>query len=190
MRKSAILNLKWEHIDLNERKIYLTSESSKNKKPHVLPISDRLFEILVDLNQKNKKIGSEYVFLYYDPHTGKHRKIDHITKFRKAVENAGIEDFKFHDLRHTFATRLSEKIDDPFLLSSLLTHSSVRMTKAYVNTQHNRKLDAVNRLNSDNGNGQEQDFGTILVPMRLKKLLEKHPDYCKKLLNYLESMEF
>ena len=51
--------------------------------------------------------------------------------FKKALQKAGIEDFHFHDLRHTFATRLAQNGVDIYTISKLLGHKDIRMTERY-----------------------------------------------------------
>ena len=51
--------------------------------------------------------------------------------FKKALQKAGIEDFHFHDLRHTFATRLAQNGVDIYTISKLLGHKDIQMTQRY-----------------------------------------------------------
>jgi integrase len=60
--------------------------------------------------------------------------------FRTAVKNAGIEDFRFHDLRHTFSSRLIMKGGDFKDVQELLGHKTMTMTLRYVHlSQHHKK---------------------------------------------------
>ncbi|MCL6566384.1 MAG: tyrosine-type recombinase/integrase [Acidobacteriia bacterium] len=64
----------------------------------------------------------------------------------EAVREAGIEDFRWHDLRHTFATRLREKgvpLED---IADLLGHKGLAMTRRYAHTNLERLHQAVGRL--------------------------------------------
>ncbi|MHC4322256.1 MAG: tyrosine-type recombinase/integrase [Planctomycetota bacterium] len=51
--------------------------------------------------------------------------------FRRTAKNAGIEDFRFHDLRHTFATRSAQAGVDLYKISKLLGHKDIKMTQRY-----------------------------------------------------------
>ena len=64
----------------------------------------------------------------------------------KALENAGIEDFRFHDLRHTAATRMGEAGIDPFTIAAILSHKSIAMTASYTHATQQAKLRAVAAL--------------------------------------------
>jgi integrase len=68
------------------------------------------------------------------------------TAFTGAVRDAGLEDFRFHDLRHTFATRLNESGVDPYTIRDLLGHSTTTMTGDYTHTSPERRREAINAM--------------------------------------------
>jgi site-specific recombinase XerD len=51
--------------------------------------------------------------------------------FEDLLERAGIQDFRFHDLRHTFASRYMMKGGDLYELAKILGHSNIKMTERY-----------------------------------------------------------
>jgi integrase len=53
------------------------------------------------------------------------------TNFKRAIERAGLVDLRIHDLRHTAATRLSEKLPNLLELSAVTGHKSLAMLKRY-----------------------------------------------------------
>ena len=63
--------------------------------------------------------------------------------FAAAVCDAGLEDFRFHDLRHTFATRLNQAGADPFAIRDLLGHSTAVMTADYTHSTHEGRQQAI-----------------------------------------------
>ena len=63
-----------------------------------------------------------------------------------AVRDAGLDDFRFHDLRHTFATRLNESGADPYTIRDLLGHSSTTMTENYTHTSHETRQRAIEAM--------------------------------------------
>jgi len=65
------------------------------------------------------------------------------TGFKGACRRAGITDLRFHDLRHTFASRLVEKGVDIETLKELLGHHSITITQRYIHSNDERKRAAV-----------------------------------------------
>ena len=66
--------------------------------------------------------------------------------FTPAVKRAGIQDFRWHDLRHTFASRLVMKGVDIRTLQELLGHADIRMTLRYAYLSPVHLLDAMEKL--------------------------------------------
>ena len=118
MRRGEILNLKWGDIDLKRRLV--TVHKSKNGAKRAIPLSNVLCEIL----RETKVIDiSGKVF----PVTVSALK----DGFCRAVEKAGLEDFHFHDLRHTFTTRIVQNGIDLYVVKELLGHKTITMTMRY-----------------------------------------------------------
>src|SRR4051794_36001425 len=91
---------------------------TKNDKPRVVPLTKRALEILSSLRQDAP--DEERIF---DPkRTGRKRR-QLMACFQAAVQAAGLSDFHFHDLRHTFATRLRAANVHPYDIADLLGHS-------------------------------------------------------------------
>jgi integrase len=151
MRKSEILGLKWDQI----RNGFIYLHETKPKESRQIPINDDL-EALFD---RIKGRGTVYAF----PHSGKPKKqhlnsndvftyngkpIDDVKgSFNNAVKGAGIVDFKFHDLRHTFASQVLLRGGDLKDIQELLGHSTMTMTLRYAHLTQEHKKKAVNLLN-------------------------------------------
>ena len=96
MRLGEILRLKWSQIDLNTRRIRV--ENTKSGKNRLIEINQNLYDVL-----RLKNGQSPYVFP--NPDTGK--PLTTVKRaFKSACRRAGIEGLRFHDMRHTFGTRL------------------------------------------------------------------------------------
>ena len=121
MRKGEILSLKWENIKLSKRCIHL--EDSKAGKSRDVPMNGLVIEALSAIPQ-----NSEYVF--FNSRTGGPIQ-DVKTAFKTACKNAEIRGLRFHDLRHTAATRMVEARVDLVTVSKILGHSSIQMTMRY-----------------------------------------------------------
>lgn len=138
MRKEEILSLRWDkHIDLNHGFILL--DITKNGERRELPINKTLCETLKEL--KSNKISS-YVFA---DKTGRRYKEVH-KSFKTALGKAGICDFKFHDLRHTFASQLIMNGIDITTVKELLGHKTLTMTMRYAHLAPSHKVNALDRL--------------------------------------------
>ncbi|MBA7483465.1 Tyrosine recombinase XerC [subsurface metagenome] len=139
MRKGEILNLRWTQIDLKGRRIRV--EKTKSGKVRHIPINDILLYELRGLKDKNS-------YVFFNPKTGK-PYVDMKTGFKAACRRAGIKGMRFHDLRHTFASRLIEKGADIETVRDLLGHSAITVTQRYTHSTDDRKKIAVELLSKD-----------------------------------------
>jgi site-specific recombinase XerD len=73
------------------------------------------------------------------------RRVD--TAFKAALKRASIEDFKFHDLRHTFASQMIMRGASLKEVQELLGHKEIKMTMRYAHLSQEHKKKAVNLLN-------------------------------------------
>jgi integrase len=140
MRKSEILSLKWEQVDLKHGFILL--DKTKNNERREIPINNTLRETLTSIT---RRLDIPYVF--YDPKTGKpYQNVKR--SFHTALRRAKIHDFKFHDLRHTFASHLVMAGVDLTTVKELLGHKSLTMTLRYAHLAPSHKVKAVDILDS------------------------------------------
>lgn len=126
LRRSDLIDLVWDRVDL-ERKNFTILEQ-KNKCKDTLPFNDGAMEILMARN-KVRSIKSNYVF--YNKNGNKIDPDNLDKSFRLAVKKAGIEKFRFHDLRHTFATRLVQSGLDIYAVLKLRRWKSMSMVMRY-----------------------------------------------------------
>jgi len=122
LRKGDLLDLRWADIDLERRILYYT-EQKKGGKRGVKVLNNDLLELLQRIPQN----GSEYIFTGPD---GKPIK-DCKRAFQSALRKADIEDFRFHDLRHTSASYLVMRGASMKAVQAHLGHTTVRMTERY-----------------------------------------------------------
>ena len=140
MRRGEILNLKWGDVDLKNR--IITVQDSKSGKKRTIPIDDTLNETLRVLSSRFQK---GYVFL--SPRTGE-RWVDFKKQFHAAVQKAGVEDFRFHDSRHTFASHLVMAGVDIKTVQELLGHATLTMTMKYAHLAPDHRARAIKILDS------------------------------------------
>lgn len=139
MRKSEILGLRWRDVDIKRNVIHL--HDTKNSENREIPINKLVQSTIINV-LKNPE--SQYVFCNSDgkPY-GNVRK-----SFDTALEKAGITNFRFHDLRHTFASQLVMNGVDLNTVRELLGHKSIQMTLRYSHLSPDHKTRAVDLLGS------------------------------------------
>lgn len=133
LRLSNILNLKWDTINLEMGFLEVLKQENKGHKKIQIPLSEKFKAELQKIGVKKKG----YVFI--NPKTGKpYTTIKN--GFNKALEKAGIENFRFHDLRHTVGTRLVANGADLMTVKEYLAHSQLSTTQRYMHpTPENMK---------------------------------------------------
>ena len=139
MRKAEILSLKWGQVDLGKNTIRV--ERTKSGKPRIIPINSVLLDELSRLRQAHGK--SEYVFL--DPANAKPMK-DVKTAFKAACRRAEIKGVRFHDLRHSAASKMVEAGIDIVTVSKILGHADIKMTMRYAHPTPENMRRAVETL--------------------------------------------
>jgi len=136
MRKGEILSLRWDQIDFEKGIITLTD--TKNDQRRYVPMDETVKSTLVALKRKN-----DYVFCGKRPG----RPLVWVElSFHKALEKSGIQDFKIHDMRHTFASNLIMNGVDLMTVKELLGHKTIEMTFRYSHLAPDHKMRAVNVL--------------------------------------------
>jgi integrase len=119
-RRGELLGLDWRNVDLASRRI--TFMETKNGEDRSVRLCERAYQTLLALGPKE----SGPVFTW----GGKAVK-DMRSSFAKACERAGIENFRFHDLRHTFASRLVQGGVPLYEVMNLTGHKSLSMVQRY-----------------------------------------------------------
>ena len=117
MRRGELLNLRWDNINYQARTAYLAL--TKNGESRTVPLSIRAIETLQALP---RSIDSRVLPINFAALE---------TNFKRARDRAGLTDLRIHDLRHTAATRLAEKLPNLLELSAVTGHKSLAMLKRY-----------------------------------------------------------
>ena len=142
MRKSEILKLRWEQVDLKHGFILLQQSMTKNGERREIPVNDTLRATLSSIV---RRIDLPYVF--YNPGTENPYTMVH-RSFASALKKAKITDFKFHDLRHTFASHLAMSGIELITIKELLGHKDITMTLRYAHLAPAQKKRAVSILDA------------------------------------------
>lgn len=137
MRKSEILNLQWKNINIEHGVIYLLD--TKNGERREVLMNDTVKKAIIAVP---KNPNSPYIFCHENgkPYLNVRKSFD------MALKKCGIIDFRFHDLRHTFASQLVMIGIDLKTVQELMGHKSIEMTLRYSHLSPDHKKKAVDIL--------------------------------------------
>ncbi len=131
-RLSEILRLEWRSVNLPFGQIVIDATNSKSKRRRQIPLNSTARQVLAELKAASQ---SEYVF----PGIMSQKSLSSIhTAFWNACREAGIQGLRIHDLRHTFASRLSSMGFDLVTIKDLLGHASIVTTLRYAHSSAHR----------------------------------------------------
>lgn len=143
MRQGEVLKLTWSNVKFGTKHLTVTGQTAKSGKIRHLPLNSEAFEVLVKWRNQNAD-GNRYVFA-----NRQGVPFDNVKKgWAKILRSANIEDFRWHDLRHHFASRLVMAGVNLNTVRELLGHSSYAMTLRYAHLSAGHKAEAVELLNS------------------------------------------
>ncbi len=126
VRQGGIINFQWKDVDLFRRTATIKKKSRMGRGKYTVPLNQTVIELL---KAKSKVVAMNgYVFTQHGEQLTK-REVQR--QFVTAAKRAKITAFRFHDLRHTFATRLVQAGIDIYTVSKLLGHASVKETERY-----------------------------------------------------------
>ena len=141
MRRNEQHRLRWQDVDLARG--IITIPHAKHGEKRYIPINSTAEVALRTLLARAN--GSPYVCP--GPDGDRHRKWERW--FERCIRQTGIADFRWHDLRHTFASRLVMAGVDLRTVQELLGHKGIQMTLRYAHLAPAHLRDAVERLASE-----------------------------------------
>ena len=136
-RKGELTKLRWNDIDFDRRTAYVAT--TKNGQPKVLPLTDSVIKELQLFDTKNSslifasRIKCEVAYCFTKP-------------WKKALEDAEIKDFRFHDLRHSCASYLAQSGASLLEIADVLGHKQISVTKRYSHLCIEHKVSLINRV--------------------------------------------
>jgi integrase len=142
LRRGELLGLKPRRINLDVPTVFIPAPKAKGKKDRYVPLNDSAVAILEACNLKDP---DAYVFGNSKGEFQKNLE----RMWRKALKKSDVKDFRFHDLRHTYASRLAMKGTDLLVLRDLLGHTDIKMTLRYAHLAPTKMLEAVKMLDLD-----------------------------------------
>lgn len=138
-RRGEILSLRWENVDLKEGWIVL--QKTKNGDKRGIPLKGCVLDVVRDLYEH--RYSDVFVF----PNKINSGTFDIRRSWEKALKQANIENFRFHDLRHTCASYLMMNGCSLGEISDILGHKTLQMVKRYAHLSDKHKADVVENMN-------------------------------------------
>lgn len=177
-RRAAVVTLTHRNIDwVNNQFTVLLKTRGDRKRRHVVPLSPRMIEIIkaqpivgpetnpegrvftYECKQRRAKLTDKIGRSFIQRDKGKRYPFSQDgweKDWRKAVKAAGIEDFVFHDLRHTSATRVVRKTGNLNTVKQLLGHEDIKTTQRYAHADTKDVLDALTATETDSDEKRQQ----------------------------------
>ncbi|HEY5444502.1 MAG TPA: site-specific integrase, partial [Pyrinomonadaceae bacterium] len=141
-RLSEILNLTWDRVDMHRGFLKLRSVDTKTREPRQVPLTPVVLGALRDLS-KVRSLKCPYVFQFEG------KPIKRVKRaFHTAVRTAGIQDLRFHDLRHCAATNLRRAGIDTVTAMKIVGHKSEKMHRRYNSVSESDLSAAARKLDS------------------------------------------
>ena len=140
MRQGEIMGLTWEDVDLHQGRA--TLHETKNGERRVVPLSGKALELL-KAHAKVRRLDTNLLF----PGKNPQKPIDLRAPWEAALKKAGIEDFRFHDLRHSAASYLAMNGASMAEIAEVLGHKTLQMVKRYSHLSEAHTAGVVARMN-------------------------------------------
>ncbi|WP_448248973.1 tyrosine-type recombinase/integrase [Thalassotalea agariperforans] len=137
-RRGDLIKLKWSDIDFKNNNALV--ETSKNGEPRVLPLTNDVLNELL----KFREVGCNYIFNHPSKMNAYFKNFD--GAWRQALKQAQIENFKFHDLRHTAASYLAMANVQIGQIADILGHKTLDVTKRYIHLSTEYKSQVINNV--------------------------------------------
>jgi integrase len=161
LRRNAIFSLQWNDVNFTDRTVMVRAATSKSGKQYYAPLNDIAYETLSRWRDQSKRT-SPGSLVFPSPQTG--NVMDNCnTAWESLLERADIEDFRWHDMRHDFASQLVMAGVDLNTVRELLGHADLKMTLRYAHLAPKNKLQAVRFLEEklrDSGLSSQPDTGS------------------------------
>ena len=144
-RKNEILGLCWKDVDFARQQIIL--HETKNGERRVIPLRGRAWELITAMHERWTKKDEEERCKYIFSSEQKCQPIEIKTAWENALIRAKIQDFRFHDLRHTCASYLAMNQSSIAEIAEVLGHKTLQMVKRYAHLTEAHTHSVVENMN-------------------------------------------
>ena len=136
LRRGEVVKLRWGSVDFNRRLLTVEGRNAKNRQTRHVPLNHEAVSVLRRWREQSGT-GARV----FDVATGFQ------SAWEKVLKRARISKFRWHDLRHHFASRLVQKGVPLNTVRDLLGHGSVGMSLRYAHLAPDQRREAVAKLN-------------------------------------------
>jgi integrase len=137
LRRGELFNLQWEDINFRNKTLTIQGKTAKSGNTRHVPLNPEASDVLKSWKTQNKG----QIRMFYGKKGARLNNIK--TAWSAMITNAKIKDFRFHDLRHTFASNLVMKGAPLNTVRELLGHSDLKTTLRYAHLAPDHKAEAV-----------------------------------------------
>lgn len=142
LRRGELFNLTWENIDLKRANLTVAGESAKSGKTRHIPLNAEALDALQSWSKQVMNNDEKLVFANKDG-----QRFNHVKRsWAGVLREAEIQNFRWHDMRHHFASRLVMAGVDLNTVRELLGHADTKMTLRYAHLAPEHKAEAVAKL--------------------------------------------
>ncbi len=136
LRRGELFSLTWNHVDINKAMVTIVGDNAKSGKTRHVPLNSAALHAL--------KIWQKQCFEHNLVFSGKEgNQFDNVRKsWGKILKDASISNFRWHDLRHHFESKLVMAGVDLNTVRELLGHSDLTVTLRYAHLAPEHKAEA------------------------------------------------
>jgi site-specific recombinase XerD len=140
LRYGELAGLEWPAINFRAKILTVTGRTAKGAKTRHIPLNGEALEVLRRWRGQGKGAG----LVFANPDGSRIASVK--TAWLRLLKDARIKDFRWHDLRHSFASKLVQRGVDLAVVRELLGHGDFALTLRYAHLKPGQKEDAVARL--------------------------------------------
>jgi integrase len=144
LRRGSLFGLRWNDIDFFTRTMTIRPDNSKPEMALQLPMNTVVFETLTAWKEQNLP-AEDGALIFPSPVSG--GELNNVKKsWANLLKDARINNFRWHDMRHDFASQLVMKGIDLNTVRELMGHADMKMTMRYAHLAPEAKMRAVEAL--------------------------------------------